>query len=219
MSSSLRIWPVGQIQRESITFDTSPFVANTAQSAQNGQNSTNACLFSRHLLHSARSSQIDPLASLTHSWRSVPDRQPQVAESRDSGRNGQNLADRSPFGHAIGPVGRSSRAVSRETAHVPIAVLIESGQYNQQSPISGSAPVCRWGGRPIAVLIGFGARSGILSSPLVAKTAKNTQERQNYRNACLFSRHFLRSAVLSCSSPFASLAHSGQPVPGCPPRR
>ena len=85
MLRAIGFWPVGQKQREVHLFSTSPFVANTARPAQNRQSYTKPCLFSRALLHSAGFSQDDPLASLTHSWQSVPACQPTRAEMSDSG--------------------------------------------------------------------------------------------------------------------------------------
>ena len=128
MSSSLRFWPFGQNLPERTTFRQSPLVANTAQRVTNRQNYTNPCLFSRGLLRSAGSPPFDPLASLAHSWQSVPDCQPQVAKHRDSGRDGQNLADRSHLRTVIAVLGDGSRAISGEMAHGPIALLIGSGQ-------------------------------------------------------------------------------------------
>ena len=92
MSSSLGIRPSGRIQRESATLYTSPLVAKTAKPAQNRQIYTKPRLFDGLLLRSGGSSQVYPLASLAHSWPSVPDGQPQVAESRGFGRNRPNTS-------------------------------------------------------------------------------------------------------------------------------
>ena len=53
----------------------------------------------------------------------------------------------------------------------------------------------------------------LYTSPLVANTAKTAQNRQTYKNACLFSRRSLRFAGSSQFYPLASLAHSCPSVP------
>ena len=116
MSRAIGFWPFGQKQQECTTSGPSPLVGNTAKNAQNGQNYTKACLFSRPLLRSGHSSHSSPLPSLAHSWRSVPDLQPQVAESRGFGRTRPKLADRSSFKTAIGCLGTPSSDVSGETS-------------------------------------------------------------------------------------------------------
>ena len=145
MSSSLRIWPFGQIQRESSTFGPSPLVANTGKNAQNGGTTQNACLFSRHSAPSRRSSRSSPLASLAHSCPSVPDGQPTGAIMRDSGRPGQNLADRSPFTPVIVALGSSSSADSGESAPYLLLCSLDPGSISTlQSGSSGTPPVGFW---------------------------------------------------------------------------
>ena len=153
---------------------------------------------------------------------------------RDSSRPGWNLAGTSPFAsHRSSPTRRKSAQTHRTTEKPAYSAVFSSVLWVLPTSTFGF-PRSRWpflAERPHTVVINegfppFGGKRQVqrlalsLLSPFVAKTAKTTTNRVNYRKPCLFSRPFLRLLDSTQSSPLASLTHRtasqiGQQSPIC----
>ena len=129
MLRAIGFWPVGQKQRVSPLFVRHRSSPRRHRSVQTAENYTKPCLSTGLCSVLGRSPRSVPLASLTHSVRSVPDRPPTGVKHRGFWPFGQKQRVGHLFCTVIGGLGTTSRPVSGETGHRAIAVLIGSGRH------------------------------------------------------------------------------------------